>query len=96
VTVGPTAVSYNFTSAANQAYGDNQVEVSTGVWALYSGDIIIDENIDLLDLGTLELDISNFSYGYMPTDLNGDGNVDLLDSPVLEANISNFVFSYHP
>ena len=96
VTVGPTAVSYNFTSAANQAYGDNQVEVSTGVWALYSGDIITDENIDLLDLGTLELDISNFSYGYMPTDLNGDGNVDLLDSPVLEANISNFVFSYHP
>jgi hypothetical protein len=52
VTVGPTAVSYNFTSAANQAYGDNQVEVSTGVWALYSGDIIIDENIDLLDLGS--------------------------------------------
>ena len=96
VTVGPTAVSYNFTTAANQAYGDNQVEVSTGVWALYSGDIIIDENIDLLDLGTLELDISNFSYGYVPTDLNGDGNVDLLDSPVVEANISNFVFSYHP
>ena len=96
VTVGPTAVSYNFTTAANQAFGDNQVEVSTGVWALYSGDIIIDENIDLLDLGTLELDISNFSYGYVPTDLNGDGNVDLLDSPVVEANISNFVFSYHP
>jgi hypothetical protein len=96
VTVGSTAVSYNFTTAANQAFGDNQIEVSTGVWALYSGDIITDENIDLLDLGTLELDISNFSYGYVPTDVNGDGNVDLLDSPVVESNISNFVFSYHP
>jgi len=50
----------------------------------------------LLDLGTLELDISNFSYGYVSTDLNGDGNVDLLDSPVLESNISNFIFSSHP
>jgi hypothetical protein len=89
-------VSYNFSTAASQAYGDNQVEVSTGVWALFSGDIVIDENIDLLDLGFLETDISIFAYGYISTDVNGDGNVDLLDSPTLEANISNFIFSYHP
>ena len=60
------------------------------------GDIVVDENIDLLDFGALEADISAFSYGYIATDLNGDGNVDLLDSPILEGNISNFVFSYHP
>ena len=90
------AVSYNFSTAATQAYGDNQHEVSTGVWALYTGDIVIDENVDLLDLGFLETDISNFAYGYATTDLNGDGNVDLLDSPILEDNISNFVFSAHP
>lgn len=96
VTLGPTPVSYNFTTASSKAYGSNQTEVAPGVWALYSGDIVVDENIDLLDLGTLELDISNFSYGYVSTDLNGDGNVDLLDSPVLESNISNFIFSSHP
>ena len=96
VTVGSTPVSYNFTTAASQAYGSNQIEVSPGVWAFYSGDIVVDENIDLLDVGAVENDISNFSYGYVSTDLNGDGNVDLLDSPVVEANISNFVFSYHP
>lgn len=96
VTLGPTPVSYNFTTAASQAYGSNQDEVAPGVWALYSGDIVVDENIDLLDLGTLELDISNFSYGYVSSDLNGDGNVDLLDGPIMESNISEFVFSYHP
>ena len=89
-------MSYNFSTAATQAYGDNQHEVSTGVWAFYTGDIVIDENVDLLDLGFLETDISNFAYGYATTDLNGDGNVDLLDSPILEDNISNFVFSAHP
>lgn len=94
--LGASPVSYNFSTAASQAYGDNQVEVSTGVWALFSGDIVIDENIDLLDLGFLETDISIFAYGYISTDVNGDGNVDLLDSPTLEANISNFIFSYHP
>jgi hypothetical protein len=94
--LGASPVSYNFSTAASQAYGDNQVEVSTGVWALFSGDIVIDENIDLLDLGFLETDISIFAYGYISTDVNGDGNVDLLDSPTLESNISNFIFSYHP
>jgi len=91
-----TPVSYNFSTAASQAFGDNQVEVATGVWAFYSGDIVVDENIDLLDLGFLETDISIFAYGYLPTDLNGDGNVDLLDSPILESNISNFIFAWHP
>ena len=69
---------------------------------------MVDENVDLLDLGRLETDISDFAFGYqylpvnvnfpgvVSTDLNGDGNVDLLDSPILETNISDFIFSYHP
>ncbi len=96
VSFNAPAISYNFSTAATQAYGDNQYEVSTGVWAFFTGDIAVDENIDLLDLGMLESDISNFSYGYLSTDLNGDGNVDLLDSPSLETNISNFIYSTHP
>ncbi len=109
---GPT-VSYNFTTAESQAYGAGSLptamkEVATGVWAFYSGDIISDENVDLLDLGLMETDISDFAFGYeydvlninypgvIPTDINGDGNVDLLDSPILENNISNFIFSIHP
>ena len=96
VTIAGSPVSYDFSTAASQAYGDNQVEVSSGIWAFYTGDIVVDENVDLLDLGMLEGDISNFAYGYIASDLNGDGNVDLLDSPIEETNISNFVFSNHP
>ncbi|HOZ52763.1 MAG TPA: hypothetical protein PLU17_12945, partial [Chitinophagaceae bacterium] len=92
----PTTTSYDFSSSASQAYGSNQAEIATGVWALFSGDLVVDENMDLLDLGLVEADISAFSFGYLATDINGDGNVDLLDSPVLETNISNFVFSAHP
>jgi hypothetical protein len=89
-------VTYNFTNAQTQAYGGNQIEVAPGVWALYTGDIIVDENVDLVDLGELETGINNFDFGFKPADLNGDGNVDLVDSPILEANISNFIFSNHP
>ncbi len=95
--------SYNFTTLATQAYNGNQVELyagatPTGIFALYSGDIVKDagESVDLFDLGALETDQGAFAFGYLSTDLNGDGNVDLLDSPSIESNISNFIFSQHP
>ena len=87
---------YDFTTAANKAYGSNQIEMEPGIWALFSGDLNTDDNIDLLDLSPLEADINNFSFGHFATDINGDGNVDLLDNPLLEQNINNFVFSIHP
>ncbi|GBL34701.1 mucin-19 [Filimonas sp.] len=87
---------YDFTNAASQAYGNNMKEFETGIWIFYSGDLNGDENIDLLDLGIMELDINNFEFGYFKTDINGDGNVDLLDSPSLESNINDFIYSNHP
>jgi hypothetical protein len=87
---------YNFSTDANKAYGNNMVEMEAGVWALYSGDINQDQNIDLLDNAISEIDINNFEFGYFATDINGDGNVDLLDNVVLEININNFIFSQHP
>ncbi len=87
---------YDFSNSIFQAYGNNMIEIDFGICAFYSGDVTLDENIDLLDLGVIEGDINNFVFGYFPTDLNGDGNVDLLDTPVLETNVNNFIFSNHP
>jgi len=104
----PLTTSYDFSTSASQAYGNNQVEVASGIFALYSGDIEKDENIDLLDLGLVEIDQTEFVFGYLydvintnypgviSTDLNGDGNVDLLDAVYLETNSTNFIFSQHP
>ena len=88
--------SYDFSVSANKAYGNNQKEVESGVWAIYSGELNHDENIDLLDLSILDNDINNFQFGYFASDINGDGNVDLLDSPIMENNILGFIFSNHP
>lgn len=87
---------YDFSNAANKAYGDNQQNVAPGVFAFYSGDILVDENIDLLDINMIENDITAFAFGYYSTDINGDGNVDLLDTPLGEANVNTFIFSNHP
>ena len=89
---------YNFSTAASQAFGDNQTDVSGNgsVYALYSGDNIKDGNVDLYDLNAIESDIINFAYGYYDTDITGDGNVDLYDLMIPENNISNFIYSLHP
>lgn len=96
VTLGALPTSYDFTNAASKAYGDNMKQVEPGIWAIFSGDILQDENIDLLDFPELDLRISTFDNCYLPTDLNGDGNTDLLDAPILENNIANFIYSNHP
>ena len=89
-------VNYDFTDSASKAYGDNLILVQPAIFALYSGDINQDENIDLFDQVLLDADISNFEYGYYATDLNGDGNVDLLDFSNLELNINNFIYVQKP
>ncbi len=88
---------YNFTTAATQAFGSNQVQVAPGVWAMYSGDLSPqDEFIDILDQGVIDNDIFNFAGGYVVSDLNGDGFVDIVDQSIVDNNIFNFIGSVHP
>jgi hypothetical protein len=91
-----TTTTYDFTTAATQAYGGNMIEVETGVFAMYSGDFNQDEFVDPYDYPSFELDNVTFALGYLSTDINGDGYVDPYDYPVFEFNNVNFVMSMHP
>ena len=83
--------SYNFSTAAAKAFGDNMIEVSPGVWAFYTGDLNHDCVIDGADFLILDPDIQAGAGGYRCTDLNGDGGVDGLDALVIDPNIQNGV-----
>lgn len=96
VVLGSAMSQYDFTTSSSKAFGANQIEVESGIWAMYSGDLNQDENVDLLDANELESRINNFDSCYLPSDLNGDGNTDLLDTPILEYNIEHFIYSVHP
>lgn len=83
---------YDFSTAANQAFGENQKELESGVYGLYSGDINQDGYIDGFDYPALDDDSQNNVSGvYVATDLNGDGYVDGFDYPVFDANSQNNV-----
>ncbi|MBL7754961.1 MAG: hypothetical protein JNM44_10835, partial [Chitinophagaceae bacterium] len=82
---------YDFSTMAGKAYGNNQVELEPNIFAFYSGDINQDGVIDGLDYNDWETDNNNFSAGYLATDLNGDGIVDGLDFIYWEQNNNGFV-----
>ncbi|QLH46111.1 MAG: hypothetical protein HWD58_11030 [Bacteroidota bacterium] len=74
-----TSLTYDFTTAASQAYGSNQMLVDVNKYAVYNGDVNQDGVVDGLDYNDWELDNNNFAAGYFSTDFNGDGIVDGLD-----------------
>ncbi len=96
VFISNNTTSYDFSSLQAKAYGGNMKELELNVWGMWAGDVNQDSNIDLLDVGELESDVTNFLFGYVDSDINGDGNVDLLDGAIVEQNASNFIFSSHP
>jgi hypothetical protein len=91
-----TSTQYNFSNAANKAYGNNQVEVDPGVFALYNGDIIKDGSIDGFDYIALDADLLLSSGGYIATDLTGDGVVDAFDYILLDNNLLQGIGSILP
>jgi hypothetical protein len=92
---GVSTSTYDFSTAANKAYGDNMVDLG-GVFGFYSGDINQDEGMDNLDGDPLFDDVNNSNFGVLATDLNGDGGVDNLDADIILLNINNSIFSNHP
>lgn len=88
-------LTYNLTSAASQAYGDNQV-FKSGKYVIYSGDVNQDGIVDLTDGLLIDNDAYNFVSGYVPTDVNYDDIVDISDAAIQDNNAYNFVAEILP
>ncbi|MEO8210428.1 MAG: metallophosphoesterase [bacterium] len=91
-------LTYNFTSAANKAYGNNQkqIDVSPVAFGIYSGDVNQDGIVDITDNELIDNDSYNFATGYVRTDVNGDNIVDVADVAIADNNAFNFVIKLTP
>ncbi|MDZ4666858.1 MAG: hypothetical protein SGJ00_03135 [bacterium] len=85
ITVGST-LAYDFSTAANKAYGNNLKHIGAGVYVIYGGDINQDGTVDFSDYPSLDLGNLNGSIGYLTADINGDGTIDFSDYPILDLN----------
>ena len=93
-TAGVTGT-YNFTSSASQAYGNNLVHKGNK-WCLYSGDVDQSGFIDNNDLRLIDNDAFNFVGSYAVTDLDGSLFVDNNDLLICDNNAFNFVGAATP
>lgn len=83
-----STITYDFTVAASQAYGNNQKNLGEGVFGLFGGDANLDGTVDMLDILLIETSSHGFSSGYISFDINGDGAVDALDLILTDNNAS--------
>lgn len=90
-----STINYDFTFAAQQAYGNNQTLKGTK-YCLYSGDVNQDGQIDLADVILISNSASVFAIGYVNTDVNGNEIVDLSDLLIALNNSNQFVVSKTP
>ena len=85
-----TAVSYNFSTASSQAYGNNMKLIS-GKYVLYAGDTNQDGAVDGPDMISADNQAAVFGTGYIQEDINGDGSIDALDMIMLDNNAALFI-----
>ncbi len=89
-------ISYDFSTAPSQAYGNNMKDLGDGRYGLYAGDVNQDGTIDALDLITIDNGAAAFLNAYLPADANGDGKVDSSDANMVNANVSLFISTRKP
>jgi len=90
VSFSGASISYNFSSAASQAYGNNMKLIS-GKYVLYGGDVNQDGIVDGEDMISVDNNAANFVSGYLATDVNGDGLINSADETILQNNGSLFI-----
>ena len=83
--------SYDFTTSASQAFGNNQKNLGDGRFALYSGDVNQDNQINRSDFDELKDAIQLFPFGYLIKDLTGDYLIESSDFSLLENNIGRII-----
>ena len=89
------ALSYDFTTAATQAYASNMVQKGTK-WCIFSGDVNQDGFINLGDVNIVNNDSYNHVTGSAVTDLKGDLFSNLGDVNIVNNNSYNHINARTP
>lgn len=95
VSFSGVSLSYNFSSSASQAYGNN-LKLVEGKYVIFSGDVNQDGVIGSEDISEVDAAANSFANGYLQTDLNGDGVVDADDLILLDNNTALFIVKVAP
>lgn len=89
------ALSYDFTTSASQAFGDN-LKLKGTKYCNYNGDVNQDGIIEGSDASLVDNAASEFLTGYVDEDCDGNDFVDGSDGSIVDNNASEFVTAITP
>jgi hypothetical protein len=92
---GPV-VSYDFTSDATQAFGNNMHLMEPGKAAIWGGDVNQDDLVDSGDMLPVDNSSTAIVMGYVTEDANGDGLVDSGDMLIVDNNSTAIIMAMTP
>jgi hypothetical protein len=88
---------YIFSTSDTTVYGNNQVNLGSGIYGMYVGDVNQDQFIDSLDYQVVTESARQFeTFGENPSDLNIDRSVESVDLSILENQIRLSLFVIFP
>jgi PKD repeat protein len=90
-----STMSYNFSTAAEQAFGNNQKLIS-GKYVIFGGDVNQDGIVDSGDMAPVDNLSGVAATGYLPEDTNGDGLIDSGDMASVDNNSSSAISKIVP
>jgi hypothetical protein len=96
VSFAGSTTSYDFTTAAFQAFADNQKDNGDGTYAVYGGDVNQDGIVDGGDMNPVDNASTAITFGYVPEDVNGDGIVDGGDMNIVDNNSTAIIIAFTP
>ncbi len=88
--------SIDFTTAASQAFGENQIGLGDGAFGIYAGDVDGNGIVDAQDRALVQSELIRITKGYLDEDVNGDGNADALDRAFVQGNLIRIISSVTP
>ncbi len=91
-----TSISYDFTDAANKAFGNNLCSNGDGTFSIFSGDLNKNGQINNEDLLIMENAFVDFVENYHLYDISGDNNIESYDYSLLENNVFNSILLSKP
>ena len=91
-----TSISYDFTDAANKAFGNNLCSNGDGTFSIFSGDLNKNGQINNEDLLIMENAFVDFVENYHLYDISGDNNIESYDYSLLENNAFNSILLSKP
>jgi hypothetical protein len=90
------AITYDFSNATSQVFGNNVQNLGGGIYGMFAGDENQDGLMDSSDMIDADNDAAAFATGYLATDVNGDGLIDSSDMILIDNNATAFVAAVLP